>query len=109
VLPLVIDEKNVFIFEYWFDGALRQGLYYRNELFSRVATFDIRQRPQVYQFGCTLAQKNALIVLTCSQSACSLWGSLRSSAIKEILLDPTTLELPAPELFSFPANPPTDV
>jgi hypothetical protein len=108
VLPLVIDEENVFIFEYWFDGTLRQGMYYHNELFSRVATFDIHQRPQVYQYGCKLTQRNALIVLTCTPSTCSLWGSLRSTVIKEILLDPTTSGLPKPEVFSSPTNPSPD-
>lgn len=69
-------------------------MYYRNELFCQLARFEIQKRPQVYQLGFKLAQQDALIILTCSTSTCSLWGSLRSPSVKNILLNATALQLP---------------
>ncbi|UBF24791.1 hypothetical protein K9N68_24480 [Kovacikia minuta CCNUW1] len=102
MLPLVIDEEKVFIFEFWFKDTLTQGMYCHNELFSKLRTFDIRQRSQVYRLACKLAQKDAFVVLTCTATTCSLWGSLRSSLIKEILLNPGSLKSPDP---GFSPNP----
>lgn len=86
MLPRVIDEDQIFIFKFWFNGNIRQGMYFQNELYCKLQTFDIQQRSHVYQLGCKLTKKNAQVVLTCTQETCSLWGSLRGSVIKEILL-----------------------
>lgn len=82
-------------------------MYYRNELFCQLARFAIQKRPQVYQLGFKLSQQDALIVLTCSTSTCSLWGSLRSSSVKNILLNDTKLKLPGSQL-SQSSNPSAD-
>ncbi len=88
MLPLVIPEKQIFSFEFWFDGSIRQGMYYRSELFCKLRSYDIEQRAYAYHLGCRLAQKEAFIVLTCTATTCSLWGSLRAPVVKEFLTNP---------------------
>ncbi len=61
--------------------------------FFKLKTFNIQQRPWVYQLGCKLGQEDALIIVSCSTNTCSLWGSLRAFIIKDILLNPATLQL----------------
>lgn len=65
---------------------------YRNELFCRLRQFSVRLRPQVYHFGCTLSQGNTLIVLTSTETTCSLWASLRDPDIQEQLLKAANLD-----------------
>lgn len=86
MLPQIIDEQAVFIFKFWFDDTIQYGMYHRNELFCRLGSYAIQKRPQIYQFACRLAHKQALTVLTCTAQECSLWGNLRSPLIKELLL-----------------------
>lgn len=86
MLPQVIDEQAVFVFNFWFNNTIRHGMYHRNELFCRLGSYKIQKRPQIYQFACKLAQKQALTVLTCTVEECSLWGDLRSPLVKELLL-----------------------
>jgi hypothetical protein len=93
-LPLVIDEEQIFSFKFWFDGTIHEGMYYRNDLYCKLQTFDIQERPLVYQLGCKLAKKEALIALTFTPTTCSLWGSLRSVGIKNILIKQKTLNPP---------------
>ncbi len=93
MLPLLINEQQIFTFQFWFNGSLRYGMYYRNDLYCKLETFEIAQRPQVYQLGCRLANKNAAIVMTITENTCSLWGSLRAPLIKKILLRPDPVNL----------------
>lgn len=86
MLPIVINEQQVFTFQFWFDDSLRYGMYYRSELYCKLETFAISQRPQAYQIGCKLANQGTSIVLTLTDSTCNLWGSLRDPTVKDILL-----------------------
>ncbi|MGI0488961.1 hypothetical protein ACN4EK_26425 [Pantanalinema rosaneae CENA516] len=69
-------------------------MYYHNELFCQLGCFHSRDRPQVYQVGSRLAQKGAVITITCSPTTCCLWGSLRADSVKQLLLNPTALQIP---------------
>jgi len=86
VLPLVVNEAQIFAFNFWFNGSIRCGMYYQGELYCRLESFEIQKRPQVYQLGCKLAQQQASIVLSCALETCSLWSSLRDPATKRMLL-----------------------
>ncbi len=88
MLPLVVPEQQIFGFEFWFDGMIHQGLYYRGELFCRLGIYDIQERAQAYRLGIRLAQKEALIILSCGDDTCNLWGSLRAPIVKDFLTNP---------------------
>jgi hypothetical protein len=94
VPPILIDERQVFTFKFWFNGKIQNGMSYRNELFCQLGAFSIQQRSRVYQVGCYLMQQDAASVITCSAASCSLWGSLRSELVKELLANPTDQLLP---------------
>lgn len=94
MLPLVIDERQVFTFKFWFNGKIQTGMSYYNELFCQLGTFSIQHRSRVYQLGCQLAQRGAFLAVTCSATSCCLWGSLRTDLVKQLLADPSGLRLP---------------
>jgi hypothetical protein len=95
VLPILIDEHQVFTFKFWFNGKIQNGMYYRNELFCQLGTYTIQHRSRVYQLGCHLTQRDAFSAITCSATSCCLWGSLRSELVKQLLADPSTPALAA--------------
>jgi hypothetical protein len=91
VPPLILDEKHVFIFRFWFSDTLQSGMYYQNELFCQLMTVEAHQRSQLYQLSCKFTQ-NGKFVLTCSKTNCRLWGDLRGNFVKELLLNPSVLK-----------------
>ncbi|PSB26491.1 hypothetical protein [Stenomitos frigidus] len=93
MLPLVINEEQIFAFNFWLNGSIRCGMHHESEFYCRLASFDIQKRPQVYQLGCKLAQQQTAIVLSSTADTCSLWGSLRDPSIKRILLAGDTSNL----------------
>ncbi len=104
VLPLVLSESSVFVFKFWFNGELRDGMCHRNELFCRLRTFDAKERAKVYHLGCKLAQQYQLIALTSADMECSLWVSLRDPHVESILQQSCDLELPQISIDRIPAT-----
>lgn len=101
MLPLVIQEEQIFSFEFWLNGSIHRGMHYRGELYCKLQTSDIYHRSQVYQLGCKLQKRSEPIILTCTPTTCSLWGSLRSSTAREFLLHPEVFALPGLEVGKF--------
>ncbi|PZV12187.1 MAG: hypothetical protein DCF22_12960 [Leptolyngbya sp.] len=95
--PLVLDEEHVFIFKFWFADTIQNGMYYQNELFCQLVVVEVHQRSQLYQLSCKFARNEGLVV-TCSKTGCRLWGSLRDDFVKELILNPSMLELPSKSL-----------
>jgi hypothetical protein len=93
VLPLVINEDQIFTFNFWFNGSVHCGMYHQSELYCRLESFTLQKRPQVYQLGCKLAQQYTAIVLSSSVTSCSLWISLRHPSTGRILLTADTCGL----------------
>lgn len=93
MLPVVVDEEQIFAFNFWLNGSVRSGMCHQGKLYCRLASFTIQKRPQVYQLGCKLTQQQTAIVLSSSAVACSLWGSLCDPAMKRILLATNTSNL----------------
>ncbi len=104
VLPLVLSESSVFIFKFWFNGELRDGMCHHNELFCRLRTFNAKERAKVYHLGCKLAQQYQLIALTSADMQCSLWVSLRDPQVESILQQSCGLELPQVAIDRAPAT-----
>ncbi len=93
MLPLVVDEKQVFIFKFWFDGEIQNGMHFQNDLFCQIGTFDVRERSRIYQFACKLAQTGTLLAITCSETGCRLWGNLRDETVKQLLVNPAMIKI----------------
>ncbi len=88
VLPLVIDEQQVFTFKFWFGDQIQTGMHFQHELFCQLGTVDLQQRSQLYQQACKLTQQGTVLIITCTKNHCHLWGSLRDETIKQTLLAP---------------------
>jgi len=100
VLPQVINENQVFIFKFWFSNTIRYGMYYQNELFCRLNTYPLARRADAYQLACKLNQQNAVTLISCTPDQCSLWGSLRSPLVKDLLIKAGTKTAPPPSIAS---------
>lgn len=91
MLPLVIDEQQVFTFKFWFGNQVQTGMHFQNELFCQLGTVDAAQRSHLYQQACKLAHQGIVLAISCSSNRCSLWGSLRDDVVKQLLTDPKHL------------------
>ncbi|MDX2213208.1 MAG: hypothetical protein SFY66_07955 [Oculatellaceae cyanobacterium bins.114] len=78
MLPPVIDEEKLFPFKFWFNNSIQDGMFYRNELFYRLHSIDIRNRARLYHYACRIAQRDSVVV-SATDVSCSIWVSLRSS------------------------------
>lgn len=58
---------------------MQDGMYYRNELFYRLYSIDLKHRARLYHYACKLAQKD-VVVVTSTDVSCSIWISLRSAS-----------------------------
>lgn len=101
-LPLVLHEDNLKQFKFWFNGALQDGLTFKNELFCRLHSVKAESRALLYQYAFQLASRET-IVITASKSTYSIWISLRSSRAafyitKQISLPPQ-IDAAAPTIF----------
>jgi hypothetical protein len=92
VLPLLVDEQQVFTFKFWFGNQIRTGLHFQNELFCRLGTVEVQQRSQLYQQACKLTQNGTVLAITCSSTHCHIWGSLRDETVKQMLIDPQVFQ-----------------
>lgn len=93
MLPLVIDEQQIFIFKFWFNDKVHHGMHYQNELFCRIATSTLQMRPHIYQLSCKLTQNSIPLAISCTDQTCSLWGSLRNETIKRFLMRSDNINL----------------
>jgi hypothetical protein len=92
VVPVVLDEADVFPFKFWFDDTVHDGMVYQNELFYCLLTVDTAARSRLYHYACRISQGDRL-VLTTAPSTLRLWVSLRSANFMLLRLQ----EYPVPQ------------
>lgn len=78
MLPLVINENIVQLFNYWNEG-IKEGMNHKGELYAHVRSYPSDARLQAYELGCAMAQKGMQICVTCSQSGYKVWMNMKSS------------------------------
>jgi len=96
VLPLVVKEKTLFTFKFWFNDQIQEGMNYQQEMFCRLYTVAHQFRAQLYQFGCKLTQNGTIVVISITDDHCSLWVSLRDPIVKSVFIEGLSLDLPSP-------------
>jgi hypothetical protein len=77
VLPLVLYEGDFFPFKFWLSNRIRDGMYYRNELYYRLHTVESKKRSRLYHYACKLSLTE-IVIVTANSETYSLWISLRS-------------------------------
>lgn len=78
MLPLVVTKENlIFRFNYWCNG-IREGMTYQNELYVCLAKYDVKDRMVAYAKAYERAEEGAVICISVSDTAYTLWANLRS-------------------------------
>lgn len=98
MLPKFIPEDQVFVFNFWFDNTMQQGMYFRNELYCRIGEFPADHRVYLYQAGCKLIRRGMAVVLTHALNHCSLWVDLRNPLVQDLLSGRLKVDLDSQEL-----------
>ncbi len=80
MLPPIVNEHVLFMFKFWFNNNIQEGMYYKDELFYRLHTVELRYRARLYHYACTMAQQDTIIV-SASEKKCSIWVGLRSPSV----------------------------
>jgi hypothetical protein len=75
--PMVIDECLISCFKYW-DGSVKQGMRYNQELYGLLQTYEADERLQAYTVAYNQAEQGNLICITVSKTSYRLWLGLRS-------------------------------
>lgn len=78
--PLLICDKLVSRFKFWFDGQVQEGMQHRNELFHCLRTESVLGRQRIYDLSWSLSHKGAHTIITASKDHYTLWVSLRTLA-----------------------------
>ena len=94
MLPSVVQENSIEPFKFWFNGDLRDGVHFHNELYYRLKQTSPDSRSSLYQLGCRLVQRGADVFLTVSDDSCSLWANLRNQKVAASSLS-SKLDLPS--------------
>jgi hypothetical protein len=95
---LLINEQFVSQFKHWREGQMRTGMRFRNNLFESVATFDYRQRQQVFDLAERLAESGKEVVVTAASTRYTVWINLRAKSKASLSrLSPVPVQVsPAP-------------
>jgi len=75
--PILVIESFVTSFKFW-DGDIKNGMFYRNELYRQHQTFTKDRRRDVFDIAYQLTSCNFQVVITQSQTQYTVWKSLRS-------------------------------
>jgi len=73
-----VSEQIVCPFTFYFNGQLRQGMRYANELYTLASEFSPKQRSLAYQKATHLVKQGQTVVITVSAFQYRSWISLRS-------------------------------
>lgn len=82
MIPSVIKEDLVTLFNYWNDG-LQEGMALSGNLYACVRAYSTESRLDAYQLGCKLAEKGMQVCVTCSSSRYTVWMDLKSTALTD--------------------------
>lgn len=77
MLPLVLNEKSVYLFKYWNQG-IQQGMRYNNQFYRLSQTFTIEGRLTAYNLAGELSDNGIMACVTCSPQGYSVWVNLQS-------------------------------
>ncbi len=78
MLSTTIPEPLVRCFKFWSDNEIKEGIYWREELYKLVSTFSPTERERAYALGVDISQHGKSTVITCSQDSYRVWVSLIS-------------------------------
>lgn len=88
MLPLVIYEDSVRLFNYYFDGSVRQGMSYRSKLYKLIRACQHGNRLHLYGVGCSLANHGIETVITASEQEYKVWVEVSAEVNLDSIAQP---------------------
>lgn len=79
MLPIVLNEHQVCLFNFYLNEMIHQGMRYQTSLYGLIQTFKVDQRESAYDLACNLAQNSAAVVITIAQNKYSIWLALSAT------------------------------
>jgi hypothetical protein len=80
MLPFVISESLVKVFNFYQKGCVREGMSHGQYLYTLVESHTVAARLQAYTRGCELSNQGGQTIITVSDRHYKLWLELRSQA-----------------------------
>jgi hypothetical protein len=97
MLPIVIPEELVSLFQYWQEDV-KAGMMYQNELYQKIRVYALNSCLVAYEDSYQLAARdNKLLCITVSSSGYTLWQCLRTRITREARSMPEESPLPEQE------------
>ncbi|MBD2461818.1 hypothetical protein H6G89_12235 [Oscillatoria sp. FACHB-1407] len=98
-LPFLLTERSLgsqlFLFKFWFNGKIYDGLRYQGKLFHLCCTFQASQRDKIYEIGCEFERKGIKVAITFTGKEYRLWTDLCSFALLPKEGNPASRALPS--------------
>lgn len=79
MFPLVLNEHQVHLFNFYLDGKVRVGMRHGISLFGQVNKFAVSQRTDAYRCANELAQTGRSVSITVSQHHYCVWVRLTAA------------------------------
>jgi hypothetical protein len=83
MLPILVYESFISLFNFYHDGRVQQGMSYNKSLYRLLKTYELNKRLQAYSLGISLSQQHRGIVITVSHRHYKVWLELRSQMAEE--------------------------
>jgi hypothetical protein len=78
MLPPVIPEQLIHLFNFYLNGSVQRGMRHNSELYGLLQELDSAQQAKAYQIACDLTEHGAQVAITKSRQRYAIWISLRS-------------------------------
>lgn len=76
MLPIVINEHQGALFNFYFQGEIRQGMRYMNALYGLAHIVQAGYRDAAYDIACQLAASGTSVVITVAKEQYKIWTNL---------------------------------
>jgi hypothetical protein len=102
MLPVVVYETLISLFNFYREGQVYQGMSCRQQIYKLVSTYTVEARLQAYTEGCDLSNQGNQVVITVSSQHYKVWVALR---VQPIAQSSPSLESPSLESQSLESQP----
>lgn len=77
MLPTVLNEHQIYLFCFYFNECLQQGMRHGQSLYALAYRFEVDYRLEAYRFAAELAETGVSVILTVSKDDYKVWFNLQ--------------------------------
>jgi hypothetical protein len=77
-LPIVVNEAQVKVFNFYQQGNIYQATFFRRTLHKLVRLFDLGERTAAYTLSYALAEQGDAVLITVGLDGYKVWADVRS-------------------------------